>query len=432
MYIVRSALVLARTYVMTFETDVAYRLLIVAAFNNAHEPKEIAMRSAVACTIIAVFAMVAGCSNGTESTASNASTPSLDATPSLSRQDIVSDQGGALASDSMLVNAWGLSFGSRGPAWVSSTEKGVSAVYDSTGQSVLPAVTIPAPGSVQQSSPTGQVANDDTNAFNGDNFIFVTEDGVIAGWQQSNGNTAVQRVDNSMDGANYKGVTIAKSNNQSELFAADFHNGRIDTFDSTYQALQPSSDFTDPDLPGGYAPFNVEAVQGALIVAYAKQDDQKSDEVKGPGNGFVDAFNVDGSFIKRLVSNGELNAPWGITVTPDGFTAAPSRLLIGNFGDGKIHVYTMDLSSSSNPNITLEGAVQDQNGKDLAIDGLWALKFSSGAGGFDPNKLYFTAGPDDEQHGVFGSLTSGTTQDAGSTPTGSSGKGGAPSSPYGY
>jgi uncharacterized protein (TIGR03118 family) len=387
------------------------------------------MRSAVANATIAFLAIVAGCSNGSQSTASDVTMPSLDATPIVSRQDIVSDQAGALATDAMLVNAWGLSFSSRGPAWVSSTEKGVSAVYDSKGQSALPAVKIPAPGSAQQSSPTGQVANDDTNAFNGDNFIFVTEDGTIAGWQQSNGDTAVQRVDNSTNSADYKGVTIAKSNNQPQLFAADFHNGKIDVFDSTYQTMQPSGDFTDPNLPGGYAPFNVEAVQSVLVVAYAQQDDEKSDEVRGPGNGFVDAFNVDGSFIARLISNGELNAPWGITETPKSFTAAPAHLLIGNFGDGKIHAYTMDLSSSSNPSVTLDGALQDQNGNDLAIDGLWALKFSSGVGGFDRDKLYFTAGPGDEQHGVFGSLTSGTTQDSGTKMPGSPGYGGSSNSP---
>jgi len=398
----------------------------------------------MACTTIAVLAVVVGCGNGSEgtansneSTANSVTTPSLDSTPTVSRQDIVSDQSGALTTDSMLVNAWGLAFSSRGPAWVSSTEKGVTTVYDPKGQSVLPAVKIPAPGSAQQSSPTGQVANDDANAFNGDNFIFVTEEGSIAGWQQSNGDSAVQRVDNSMNSADYKGVTIAKSNDQPQLFAADFHNGKIDVFDGTYQPTQPSGGFTDPDLPGGYAPFNVESVQGALIVAYAKQDNEKSDEVKGPGNGLVDAFNVDGTFIKRLVSNGELDAPWGITVTPEGFTAAPTRLLIGNFGDGKILAYTMDLSSS-NPSVTLDGAFRDQNGTELRIDGLWALKFSSGAGGFDPNTLYFTAGPDDEQHGVFGSLTSGKTQDAGTPMTGGSSgyrapsSPSSPSSPYGY
>lgn len=396
------------------------------------------MRSAVACTTIAFVAMGVGCSNGSQSTPSGVTMPGLDAMATVTRQDIVSDQGGALATDAMLVNAWGLAFSSRGPAWVSSTEKGVSTVYNPDGKSPLPAVKIPAPASADQSSPTGQVSNDDANAFNGDNFIFVTEDGIIAGWQQSNGDTAVQRVDNSTSGADYKGVTIAKANDKPQLYAADFHNGKIDVFDGTYQAQQPSGGFTDPDLPRGYAPFNVEAVQSILVVTYAKQDNQKSDEVRAPGNGVVDAFNADGTFIKRLVSNNELNAPWGITVTPDGFTAAPTRLLIGNFGDGKIHAYTMDLSSSSNPSVTLDGTVQDKNGNDLVIDGLWALKFSSGAGGFDPNTLYFTAGPGDEKHGVFGSLTSGTMQDAGTnmqdagTKTNGSGYGSMPSSSPAY
>ena len=344
--------------------------------------------------------------------------PGSSAKHMVERTDIVSDQSGALATDPTLVNAWGLSFNPAGVAWVSSTDQGLSEVYDAQGQAVLPAVKMPTLVGAQPAAPTGQVFNSDQQAFQGDAFIFVTEGGTIAGWQPSDGEQAVLRVDNSTADASYKGVAIAKdTQGRLRLFAADFHGGKIDVFDDSYGSVDTSGGFEDSDLPSGYAPFNVQEVKGSLIVTYAKQDADKADDVAGKGNGFVNMFDADGKLTGRLASKGELNSPWGVALAPKAFAAAPDRLLIGNFGDGLAHVYALNMPSSGSPSATLEGALHDQDGKVLSIDGLWALRFGVDAGGFDANTLYFTAGPDDEQHGVFGKLvpaaTSGAPSDAG-------------------
>src|SRR5256885_14878629 len=232
----------------------------------------------------------------------------------------------------------------------------------------------------------------------GDRFIFVTEDGTIAGWQS--GANAAMRVDNSAGGAVYKGVALgAGGSGRPRLYAANFHAGTVDVYDTAYHAVPAG--FNDPQLPGGFAPFNVAVIQGAVVVSYAMQDQDAHDDVKGAGNGFIDLFDGDGAFMGRLVSAGELNSPWGMTLAPAGFAAAPSRLLVGNFGDGLIHFYTLDLGART---ATLGGTLKDAAGHDLGIDGLWALEFGPGAGGFAADQLYFTGGPGGETHGVFGRL----------------------------
>jgi uncharacterized protein (TIGR03118 family) len=336
----------------------------------------------------------------------------------VAQTNIASDQRGALARDNTLVNAWGLSFNPQGAAWVSATETGVSKVYRANGDKAIPDVRIPG------GSPTGQVFNDNEAAFENDIFIFVTEAGTIAGWQLEDQDVAKQRVDNSDNDASYKGVTIAKANGKSRLYAADFHNGKIDVFDDAYKSLKTSGDFSDAKLPSGFAPFNIKEVNGLLIVAYAKQDADKEDEVKGNGLGYLDAFDVDGTFIARLRSKAELDAPWGIALAPKSFDAAPDRLLIGNFGDGLIHSYVFDMTSKSDITIALEGTLKDQKAAEVRIDGLWALEFGNDAGGFSSDTLYFTAGPNDEKNGLFGALKAakaGTSTDAG----GSAGGGGS-------
>jgi uncharacterized protein (TIGR03118 family) len=295
---------------------------------------------------------------------------------------------------------------------------------------------IPAAGDSDASEPTGQVFNDDRNAFDGDLFIFVSEDGGISGWQESNGSEAVLRVDNSEDEAIYKGVTIARDSEQRpRLFATDFHGNKVDVFDDTYAPLETNGGFVDPDLPDGYAPFNVQQVAGALIVTYALQDEEGEDDVAGAGNGYVDLFDVDGALMSRLVSGGELNAPWGVAFTPPTFEAAPSRLLIGNFGDGLIHVYNFGMLTN-NVIMMSEGALLDSSGSELSIDGLWALGFAPDSGGFSGDRLYFTAGPEDETHGIFGSLATttlaGSTGVGGSTGTGGSTGSGGSGPPTGY
>jgi uncharacterized protein (TIGR03118 family) len=326
----------------------------------------------------------------------------------VTQENIVADQAGkANATDPVLKNAWGLAFNPAGPAWVSANGSGTSQVYDDSGK-VLLSVTVPPPnGGMPPSAPTGQVFNRQaSSAFMGDLFIFATEDGTIAGWQRSNAGAAVLRADNSASMAIYKGITIASpltALGRVQLYAADFHNNKIDVFDDQYMPVTSLGNFTDPDLPAGFAPFNVRGVGPLLLVTYAKQDEAAEDDVKGPGNGFVDVFSAEGFFLQRLISGGQLNSPWAMLFAPDSNDRASVDIAIGNFGDGKINIYNLSVKNLR-VDARLEGALGDTSGKPLVIDGLWALEFGSGQSGFEADEIYFTAGPNDEANGLFGSL----------------------------
>jgi uncharacterized protein (TIGR03118 family) len=321
----------------------------------------------------------------------------------VARTDIVTD-----ATDPSLINAWGLAFNPMGVAWISANGTGISEVYDIHGNHVIPAITIPTPATPAASgmpaTPTGQVFNGDSTAFMGDAFIFATEDGTISGWQASAGSAARLRIDNSGSSAVYKGVAIGTANNgDARLYAANFHNNSVDVYDTTYR-LVPSG-FVDPLLPAGFAPFNVAIIQGDVLVSYALQDADKGDDVAGNGNGFVDVYDGDGNLLDRLLSGGQLNSPWGMVLAPSSFDAAPNQLLVGNFGDGLIHFYELSFDSDEHAAL-LGGILLDETGSAITIDGLWALQFGPGSGGFASSSLYFTAGPDMEMHGGFGALTS--------------------------
>lgn len=325
----------------------------------------------------------------------------------VAQTNIVADQTGqAVATDAHLTNAWGLAFNPKGPAWVSSNGNGTSQVYAADGHTLLE-VTIPPPaGGDSPSAPTGQVFNWAAGAaFMGDTFIFATEDGTIAGWQTADEGAAMIRADNSTANAVYKGVTIAVpfTSGRPQLYAANFHAGTIDVFDDHYAPANSPGGFRDRALPAGYAPFNVMGVGPFVLVTYALQNDEKKDDVKGAGHGFVDVFTAEGFFVQRLISGGALNSPWGMVFAPDHDRAAID-LAVGNFGDGQINVYNLSLRGF-HVNAALEGAIGDSAGKPLVIDGLWALAFGPGAGGFAAENLYFTAGPNDEMNGLFGALT---------------------------
>jgi|SoiMethySBSTD1v2_1073268.scaffolds.fasta_scaffold18370_2 uncharacterized protein (TIGR03118 family) len=381
---------------------------------------------------VAVLGLImAACSDDNDSSINNNGTnPTPASTNVVARGDIVSDQAGAAVTDPMLVNAWGLAFNPVGAAWVSAEGTGVSGVYDANGNQLIPSVRIPAPGN-EPSEPTGQVFNTNTASFMGDLFIFATANGSIAGWQPSMGAQATQRVDSSPLMANYKGITIATdANGVSRLYAADLHGAKIDVFDTAYRPVTTAGNFRDPQVPAGFAPFNVQAHQGAVLVAFAKQDAMMEDEEAGPGLGYVDLFDAQGTLVQRLVAAGELNAPWGMVMTPSSFGSAPNRLLIGNFGDGRIHVYNWQMTVTQQLTVPvptqaaarLEGSLIDPNGVEIVLDGLWDLKFGVDAGGFRSDTLYFTAGPDDEEHGIFGRLSPAAAQ---APPQGTGGTGGA-------
>jgi uncharacterized protein (TIGR03118 family) len=330
---------------------------------------------------------------------------------SVTQTNLIADQPeSAKMIDTGLVNAWGLAFNPSGVAWLSANGTGLALAYDAAGNSKI-RVTVPPPqGGQPPSAPTGQVFNGNASAFKGDVFIFATEDGTISGWQPTDTTNAVLRVDNSGNNAVYKGLTISNMDGTTLLLAADFHNNRVDVFDMNYQPAPRSGAFMDPCLPAGYAPFNVLAHRGQILVAYALQDADAHDDVKGAGNGFVDVFDNDGRFKGRLISRGALNSPWGMafmasTAEITSPRAQPKeRLLVGNFGDGRIDAYDVSLTGRS-MEATFLGPIVDATGTAIVIDGLWAIAFGPGSGGFAATDLFFTAGPDDEKHGLFGRLT---------------------------
>ncbi|MCL2449107.1 MAG: TIGR03118 family protein [Polyangiaceae bacterium] len=346
---------------------------------------------------------------------------------SLVETNIVTSQApdGGAGTDPNLINAWGLAFNPSGPAWVVANGSGIAQVYNSTGAPALLTVTIPAPVAGDTSAPSGEVFNQDAADFSGDKFLFSTEDGTIVGWQS--GTTAALRVDNSGSGAVYKGIAIVNSSelHDARIYATNFHAGTVDVWDAQYAPVQTEGGFEDKHIPSGFAPFNVAVLErDYVLVTYAKQDDMAHDDVKGPGNGFVDVFDLDGRLVTRLISQGALNSPWGLVLPPETFGNLYDTLLVGNFGDGHINAYAIQgldpdngdpqangrndgKGKNKNKNIEAKflGAVGDTAGNPLAIDGLWGLQFGAGTGGFSANTLYFTAGPNGESQGIFGSLS---------------------------
>lgn len=311
----------------------------------------------------------------------------------------------ALHQDPQLINAWGLAFGDSGAAWVNANGTGTSRVYDAEGNTLRSAVSIPGPASSQScsSSPTGIAFNPDASLFKGDRFISVTEQGTIAGWQPSFGSRAMLRYDKSSFGHAYKGVALLSScPGGARLYAANFA-GSVDVYDSNYQLISIDR-FQDPQLPAGFAPFNVRAIEGNIAVAFAKRNPQTGDDVAGVGLGYVDLFDADGNLLTRLISDGDLNAPWGMALSTQAFGGVAARtLFVGNFGDGMVHMYTL-VGEGARTQAQPMGALMTQEGTPLVIDGLWALEFGNGTS-FSSSVLYFTAGPNGEKDGVFGRLS---------------------------
>jgi uncharacterized protein (TIGR03118 family) len=336
----------------------------------------------------------------------------LLSTAFLTRNLVSNIPGLARVTDPNLVNPWGLTFNPTGAFWVSDNGTGLSTLYNGSGHP-FPAndplvVTIPPPSGVSDTAaPTGLVfsgSNDfmvKTNGVQGPSrFIFATEDGTISGWAPNVDFThAILAVDNSASGAVYKGIALATGSTGNRLYAANFHSGKIDVFDSAFQParLPTAAAFTDPQLPAGYAPFSIQNVAGRLVVTYAQQDGAMHDDVPGRGHGFIDVYNADGVLLQRLASRGALNSPWGMAVAPAGFGEFSGALLVGNFGDGHINAY--DVASGQ-----FLGQLQDAGGQPIAIPGLWGLSFGNGFNAGDPHTLFFNAGINDEQDGLFGSI----------------------------
>jgi uncharacterized protein (TIGR03118 family) len=368
--------------------------------------------------------------------------------------NLVSDLPGVAAvQDPNLVNPWGITESSGSPFWVSDNNAGVSTLYNTTGVPQSLVVSIPTPGDPLGASgtPTGTVFNLDGGATGGFKvsgftktgiatsaaavFLFATEDGTIVGWNpgvnpsgfdptkagtygiiavDNSGNNFTEPNPNLQTGAVYKGLSMASGNGSPIastdpastflLYATNFRSGQVEVYDPNFHpATLPAGAFSDPNLPQGYAPFNVQVLGSKVYVTYAKQNDARHDDVSGPGHGFVDVFNLDGTpglagGTERLISRGPLDSPWGLAIAPSTFGSLAGDLLVGNFGDGTINAFNPTTGASL-------GGLTDPDGEPIQIDGLWALRVGNGGNGGSTGAVYFTAGLFGETHGLFGSLS---------------------------
>jgi len=314
--------------------------------------------------------------------------------------------GAALHTDSNLVNAWGLSSSSSSPIWVSDNGMDVSTLYDGAGNAFPPPPAAPLVVHIAGGAPTGTVFNGTTDfaVSNGGTpaparFLFASENGVISGW-----NPAVDVThsiaEHTDSNAVYKGLAIGSvvtaNSTANFLYATNFHAGNVEMLDTNYHVV---GTFTDPNVPDGFAPFGIQNIGGDLYVTFAKQDVKRHDDVAGRGNGFVDVFDTSGNLIRRLASGGALNSPWGLAIAPAGWGRVAGDVLVGNFGDGAINVFDPATGDWRG------GLKSSDTGEPLRIDGLWGLRVGNGGTGGDSNALFFSAGPDDESNGLFGTLT---------------------------
>jgi uncharacterized protein (TIGR03118 family) len=323
----------------------------------------------------------------------------------------------AQQTDPNLVNPWGVSHGPGGPLWISDNATGLVSI-DSVNASgvklnaIGPFTIAPPSAGAGPASPTGQVFNTFQNggAFTLSDgepavFLFATEDGTISGWNPQAGTQSIIAVNESIDpadgseqlglGAVYKGLAIADSEHGPTLYAANFRHGTVDMFDQNFNSI---GSFTDPNVPKGFAPFNVQVLNNKLFVTYAKQDDVKHDDVAGQGNGFVDEYDLNGHLLARVASGGPLDSPWGLAIAPKSFGSLAGDLLVGNFGDGTIDAYDLKYDM-------FVGKLMGTDGKPITIGDLWALEPGEGGNSGVNGTLYFTAGVQNEMHGLFGSLT---------------------------
>jgi len=316
---------------------------------------------------------------------------------------LVSDQPGvAPNTDPNLVNAWGLTSSATSPWWVSDNGTDKSTLYRGSDGMPFP-LGNPLVVNVHN-APTGTVFNP-TAGFvlpTGGKalFLFDTEEGKVLGWNGAQGTNSVVVADLG-DGAIYKGLAIADTAAGPRLYAADFHNARVDVFDGSFN-LVPGG-FVDPALPSGFAPFGIQTIGDRVFVTYAQQDADAKDEIAGQGMGFVDAYDTAGNLLGRVTQHGQLNAPWGLALAPDSFGRFAGDLLVGNFGDGQINAY----EELGDGNFVHQGELRDASGKSLSIDGLWALEVGQGGNNGPAGTLFFTAGPDGENHGLFGQIAVG-------------------------
>jgi uncharacterized protein (TIGR03118 family) len=327
--------------------------------------------------------------------------------------NLTADQSGvATLTDTNLVNPWGMSRSSGSPWWISDNGTGLSTLYDGTGAAKSLVVTVPTgdPSASPTGTPTGTVFNSSTGfelvagtAASKAGFLFVTEDGTISGWNPGvNATNAVIKV-NTKSASVFKGAALATMNTTAGpatyLYVADFRKARVQIYDSNFNRLHFGEDaFQDEEVPDGYAPFNIQNIGGDLYVTFAKQDAARHDEVDGAGLGYVAVFSPSGQLLRRFEHGDWLNGPWGLALASGDFGIYSHDLLVGQFGSGNIAVFDPQTGG-------FLGLLEDATNTPIAIGGLWGLTFGNGTGSGAATTLYFTAGSDGEQHGLFGTLT---------------------------
>jgi uncharacterized protein (TIGR03118 family) len=338
-------------------------------------------------------------------------------------RDLVSDLAGrAEVQDPNLVNPWGLALANTGEVWVSDNGSDKATIYtgavDGQPVSIVPLVVdFPAGG-----APTGVVRNDTDDFQIGPEgstaaakFLFAGEHGDLFAWNPDITGTGVDTV--AHEDAIFKGLALVRGKDdkengkdgkdekcdESRILVANFSDARIDVFDKDFNPVPPTdSRFEDPNLPDGYAPFDVKTIGSKVFVTYALQDADKEDDVPGPGHGFIDVYSTEGKLLQRFASgtdpkNGHvLNSPWGLEVAPKGFGRFAGDLLVGNFGDGRINVFDKKTGK-------LKGTLKDRNGDPIEIEGLWGLQSGTKQSG-GKDSVWFAAGIEDEAHGLLGTL----------------------------
>jgi uncharacterized protein (TIGR03118 family) len=389
----------------------------------------------VVCTFV-----LAACGGGGGTSVTNSS-PSVEADPPASTTftdtALVSNRVGVVATattiDANLANPWGIAVGPGLPFWIADNSSNLSTLYSGTGEvetqqitgSTDAGIAIPPSATGVQSNPTGQVYNGGGGFLvatpNGQEtalFIFDGEGGTVTAWAKDSGAAAVTVYDDGVtNGANhavYKGLAIGTINGATYLYATDLHNNKVDVFDTNFtKPTAMQGKFVDPNMPAGFVPFGIAAVANELYVTFAMQDQAMHDEVTGAGLGYVDVFDFNGNLLNRFASAGVLNAPWGIAVAPTGFGSLAGDVLIGNFGDGTVNIFTPNGTSLA----TSVGALMVSNGGALSIPGLWSLAFGNGDADKPVTTLFYTAGFADQTDGVFGSISSTSTTSTSPSPS---------------
>jgi uncharacterized protein (TIGR03118 family) len=327
----------------------------------------------------------------------------------------------ALTIDANLQNPWGVAVAPGLPFWIADNNSNLSTLYSGIGVIETQEITgssnvgiaIPASAAGVQANPTGQVYNGNggfqiatSNGQESALFIFDGEGGTIAAWAKDSGAAAVTAYDDGViSGANhavYKGLAIGTVGGATYLYATDLHNNKVDVFDTNFSkpaAMQGK--FVDPNIPAGFVPFGIAALNGNLYVTFAKQDSAMHDETTGAGLGYVDIFDFSGNLLSQFASAGALNAPWGIAIAPAGFGSLQGDVLIGNFGDGTINIFSPNGTALAN----FEGPLMSTSGLPIAFPGLWSLVFGNGDADKPLTTLFYTAGFADQTDGVFGGIT---------------------------